>query len=808
MKSTISLVLMLTFPMLSWAGVNKENTVDDERNRYNVTGFVIDKDNQPLAGATVQLLRSNHSSLTNAQGAFKVARVIEGSYVMEIRYLGFTTLRKEIEVNSDVDFGKMLLLEDEFMLLQSTVVTERDHLFRNVPGTVRITNKEELNRLQPLSGNEVLRRMPGINPVDEDGVGLRLNIGIRGLDPDRSRNVLVLEDGVPIALNPYGEPEMYYSPSIDRMEGVEVIKGSGQILYGPQTLGGVVNFITADPPQEETYKLRVQAGDGGFRSIYAQYGNTFEKTGMQISYLRKEAEALGPLNFALDDVNAKFRIPINERSVLGIKISAYNEQSNATYLGMTQRMFDMGGDDYRVLAPNDHLSVTRFAGSVNHRYNASKNLIIHSTFFANQTTRDWRRQDFAYNQHDENGNIAPENYTQRWGDTSVVGGAIYMFDRTGNRNRTFQVAGWEQKLQWKYNTGDLVSHDLQVGYRYMFERAFEQRINGSSAVAKSGELVNDEIRTGHAFSAYILDRVKIGDKLEVSPGIRIENYTFEREVLRQRSVDTLITANNNIFAIIPGVGASYSLIDELNFYGGVHRGYAPPRVKDALDFTFENPVLELDAELSWNYEFGVRTQLTRGLRADAALFLLDFANQIIPASESAGDAFGVVNAGATVNRGIEASVNLNTRDAFKTNWLMLLDGQMTYLHAVFNNDRMVNGERVRGNRLPYAPEWILSTAATVEAPFGTGVRLTYSYMGEQFTDEANTVTPTANGQFGLMEAIQLIDLTVYHHIPKWNTRFNMAIKNITDERYIATRRPRGITMGLPRMITAGFDIQF
>ncbi|MCH8545141.1 MAG: TonB-dependent receptor [Cryomorphaceae bacterium] len=808
MKSRVFFALLLITPMLSWGSSNNSNSADEDRNRYNVTGFVFDKDANLLAGATVQLLKSNHTTLTDAYGAFKLARVVEGTYTLEVRYLGYVTLRKEIDVNSDINMGGIVLKEDQYMLMQSTVISERDHLFRNVPGTVRIMDKEEIDRLQPLSGNEVLRRTPGVNPVDEDGVGLRLNIGIRGLDPDRSRNVLILEDGVPIALNPYGEPEMYYSPSIDRMDGVEIIKGSGQILYGPQTLGGVINFITADPPQEETYKLRVQAGEGGFRSIHAQYGNTFEKTGMQISYLRKEAEALGPLNFALDDVNAKFRIPINERSVLGVKISAYNEQSNATYLGMTQRMFDMGGDDFRVLAPNDHLSVKRFAGSVNHRYNAGNNVIIHSTFFANQTTRDWRRQDFAYNQHDENGNITPENYTQKWGDTSVAGGAIYLFDRTGSRNRTFQVAGWEQKLQWKFNTGELVSHDLQVGYRYMFERAFEQRINGTFAEARSGELVNDEVRTGHAFSAYILDRIKIGDKLELSPGVRIESYTFEREVLRQRSVDTLITANNEIFSIIPGVGASFSLFDELNVYGGVHRGYAPPRVKDALDFTFENPVLDLDAELSWNYEFGMRTQLTRGLQAEAALFLLDFANQIIPASESAGDAFGVVNAGATVNRGVEASVNLNTRDAFKTNWLMLLDGQMTYLHAVFNNDRMVNGESVRGNRLPYAPEWMLSAAATVEAPFGTGVRLTYSYMGEQFTDEANTVTPSANGRFGRMDAFQIIDLTVYHHIPKWNTRFNVAIKNITDERYIATRRPRGITMGLPRMITAGFDIQF
>jgi len=89
----------------------------------------------------------------------------------------------------------------------------------------------------------------GLHAVDEEGIGLRLNLGVRGLNPDRSRNILMLEDGVPISLAPYGEPEMYYTPSIDRMARLEVLKGSGSILFGPQTIGGVINYITPDRQQ-------------------------------------------------------------------------------------------------------------------------------------------------------------------------------------------------------------------------------------------------------------------------------------------------------------------------------------------------------------------------------------------------------------------------------------------------------------------------------------------------------------------------------------------------------------------------------
>ena len=107
-----------------------------------------------------------------------------------------------------------------------------------IPGSVFLIQKEELAESNPMDANEVLRRVPGITLREDSGpVGMRLNIGIRGLNPDRSRKVLMMEDGIPIALAPYGEPEMYYSPPIDRMRRVEVLKGSGQIVHGPQTVG-------------------------------------------------------------------------------------------------------------------------------------------------------------------------------------------------------------------------------------------------------------------------------------------------------------------------------------------------------------------------------------------------------------------------------------------------------------------------------------------------------------------------------------------------------------------------------------------
>ncbi len=147
-----------------------------------------------------------------------------------------------------------------FQIPQIDIISQRDGIFGRLPGSADYLNEVQLQRLAPLTGNEILRKVTGIHVVDEEGAGLRMNLGIRGLDPDRSRGVLILEDGIPVALNPYGEPEMYYTPSIDRMAGIEIVKGSGQILFGPQTIGGVINYITQDPPEKSQTKLRVIGG--------------------------------------------------------------------------------------------------------------------------------------------------------------------------------------------------------------------------------------------------------------------------------------------------------------------------------------------------------------------------------------------------------------------------------------------------------------------------------------------------------------------------------------------------------------------
>jgi Fe(3+) dicitrate transport protein len=777
-----------------------------------ISGQVKDEKGQPVEYANIQLQNTLFGASTNADGKFFIPGIPSGSYTLTVSHIGFLTYNLPIHTGSTLDLS-ITLDADHHVLPQIYIVGKHDQLFTKTPGSVAYVDKEEITRIKPISGNEVFRRIPGLSVVDEEGAGLRVNIGIRGLDPDRSRSVLMLEDGIPVALNPYGEPEMYYTPAIDRMTGVEVLKGSGQILYGPQTVGGVINYITADPPEQEEIGFRFQGGSGSYLSALGSYGNTVNKTGVQVNFLRKQADAVGPTNFKVNDLTAKIKLPLSDQSTLGVKLAAYKETSNSTYVGITQRMYDMGGNDYSVLMPNDELQVSRYLMGFTHHVALGTNLNLQSMAYGYTTARNWRRQDYSENTFTgETLNSPPADWTGVvWGDESVPGGAIYLRNRTGNRDRQFEVAGWEQKIRYNFFIGS-VANELIGGYRFMVERAYEQRINGAHATAKSGALVSDEIRTGKAAALYFLDKISITSKLDVTPGLRAEFYSYEREILREASVDLYKTADNKIREIIPGVGLNFRPNASVNIFSGLHRGYAPPRVKDAIDFSLENPVLDLEAEKSWNFELGARTQLYKGLFSEITWFYMNFDNQIIPSSQSiGGSGFGVTNAGRTLHSGLEATVNVNSREMFGTPWLILLDINTTYTRAQYNADRLVpvgnENTNVNGLRLPYAPEITMSAALSVESTFGTGLRFTKTYVGDQFADELNTVAPSNNGRIGRIPSYYVLDATLYQRIPKLNAMLNLSVKNLTDERYISTRRPEGIRVGLPRFITAGLEIK-
>jgi len=220
-------------------------------------------------------------------------------------------------------------------------------------------------------------------------------------------------------------------------------------------------------------------------------------------------------------------------------------------------------------------------------------------------------------------------------------------------------------------------------------------------------------------------------------------------------------------------------------------------------------------------------------------FYMNFSNQVIPVSESSGGAgAGYINGGATVHRGAEMSllVPLSGQAPGKWNNSFLVAG--TVVDSRFASDRYILEKtgtdeaaipvyvNVNGNKTPYAPELTLSSSLVIDYAGIAGLRISGNYTGEQFTDALNTVDvrdhiaedaadpafeyeqATLNGRIGIIRARFVADASAWYRLGSSGLEFTLAVKNITDERYIASRRPQGIRVGMPRFISGGISYTF
>jgi Fe(3+) dicitrate transport protein len=825
---TLLTLIVISNPMINIA-IAGANSGEGSYNS-NIYGRVL-HNGEGVPFVTVYLKGTYLGTSTDAGGYFMLVNLPAGEHIVVIQGIGYKNSEKMITVANGETTELVFNLEQDILMMEQVVVSgSRIGMLRYLPGSAAVVTGSQLKAVAPLTGNEVLRTIAGIHVVDEEGAGLRTNIGVRGLDPDRSRAVLVLEDGIPVALGPYGEPEMYYTPSIDRMAGIEVLKGSGSILFGPQTIGGVINYITADPPAESSGIASFSGGQGSHYTGQLGYGNTYGNTGFIVNYLRRQATNLGPTEFALNDFNGKFRFNSSPRSEIMVKLGIYDEGSNSTYVGITQYMYDAGIYDYSRVVPDDHLAVRRYSLGISHNFMASDNFRFTTTAFAYTTTRNWRRQDFTHNP--EASNLTGIS----WGNGDIPGGGLYLRNSTGNRNRQFEVAGIETRFNYRYAWAGM-NNMLDWGGRLLYERAYEQRVNGSDAGAISGDLRDEEIRTGHAVSSWAQNKLFVSDRLSFTTGLRAEFIEYERNILRSNFTDVSIMNNTRVAELIPGMGANYNFNDQTGLFAGIHRGFAPPRIKDAIGS--DGTDLQLDAEKSWNYEIGMRAGLSTVAAFEMTFFRMDFSNQVIPVSESSGGAgTGYINGGRTMHHGVEGDLIIYISEFTGMRDNLILGMNSTLSRSVFAGDRYVkqcshqNGEgmeetwiNVNGNHTPYSPGVLASGFIQYEGAGGYGFRLGGTFTGRQYTDVLNTgnvtewfehagnnpghnyVQATASGQIGMLPSVYIMNASAWYNLGS-GIRLNMTVKNIFNERYITTRRPQGIRVGLPRMVSAGVSYNF
>jgi Fe(3+) dicitrate transport protein len=669
-----------------------------------------------------------------------------------------------------------------------------------IPGSGVVVSHEILEESRVFTVNEALRKVPGVFARDEEGIGLRPNLGIRGLNPTRSTKVLLLEDGIPLGYAPYGDNASYYHPPVSRFDRIEVLKGSGQILYGPHTVGAVINYVTPSVPDEADGALVASFGNRDYRELRGRYGDSHGDTGFLLHGSYKESDgARENMNFRIADVNLKAVHEISERQAVTLRASWYDESSQVTYSGLT--LAEWQQDPYQNPFRNDHMYADRWATSVTHRYELSPAVAFTTNAYYTSFSRDWWRQS--------------SNSGQRPNDASdpACAGMANLLTTCGNegRLRDYWTAGLEPRVRVDHALFG-VDNVTEAGLRYHYEDQRRIQANGDrpdSRTAGTGTnagIREDSDRTVEAYSAFVQNQFDFGG-WTLTPGVRYERVEYERT-----NNQLGLAGRSTVDELVPGLGATFELGAGTVLFAGVHRGFAPPGVADVVGSTGGS--VDLDAELSWNYEVGVRSQPRNGVMLEATLFRMDFENQIVPASVAGGSGAALTSAGETLQQGVEFAAQVEST-AF-VDWPVEAYGRTSYTwlaDAQYEGERYsaVSGfgtVRVTGNRLPYAPEHLLSGTVGVRTPFGLDVALEGVYTSAAYTDDLNTVAIAENGQRGRIPGYTVWNLSANYDLGRLCdcTVFATA-KNLGDKLYVADMS-RGLIPGMPRMVQAGFEVRF
>lgn len=707
------------------------------------------------------------------------------------------------------------------VIISSAAILGNKYVAKNRTGSAFYLSTKELQKFNFTDVNRVLKSIPGVTLYEEDGFGLRPNISLRGTSPQRSAKITIMEDGVLAAPAPYSSPSAYYFPTIARMEAVEVLKGSSQVQYGPFTTGGAINMISAQIPTEFSGSVRGSYGSFNTNQLHAKIGGKKGNFGYVLEYLNYGSDGFKNLpsgkntGFNKNDVVAKINVNLFPKAKvqqsLEFKFQYSDEVGNETYLGLSDADFNSNPFYRYPSSDNDKMTTDHTQYLLTHIVNFKENLRLTTQAYRNNFARNWYKlNDVTINGNKESLSDILEDPITFSDYYDVVNGTVNSAPDAialKANNRKYYGQGIQTKLDYHWYTENAF-HDLEIGLRFHYDEEDRFQWVDRYSITNTGVLNlttagtpgtdANRISSANAFASYITYKLKI-DNWTITPGIRYENITLEREDFGKSDVTrtgvNLATRENSVDVFIPGIGANYQFNNDFSLFGGIHKGFSPPGNQAG-----EQP------EESVNYELGTRFR-TGKLNGELVGFYNDYSNLLgsdIAATGGTGN-LDQFNAGEVTVNGLEFLLNYNFAKPSSKIALPITFGY-TFTHTEFENSFGSNngiwGTVTAGDELPYIPRHQFSTSFSVEHS-KYEVNINARYNGEFRTMAGSGNIPTNE----LVESNFIVDASAKYFI---NNSFAVTtnVINLFDTTYAASRVPAGLRPGHPFGIYGGFQYRF
>jgi Fe(3+) dicitrate transport protein len=731
-----------------------------------------------------------------------------------------STFAEEASIDPQASTDPQAALE-----LDTVYITGGEDKIRRLPGSATLIDEEALDTFEYTDIHRILNSVPGVNLQEEDGYGLRPNIGLRGTSPERSKKVTIMEDGVLSGPAPYSAPAAYYFPNVSRMSAVEVFKGPATTQYGPATIGGAINLVSRPIPYAGQGELDVQYGQYNFQRYNAHYGEQIGDFGYVIEGLNVSTDGFKEIDgdsdagtgFERNDLNLKTSWQsIGEVSQLfQLKLGYADEQSDETYLGLTRDDFDAKSNRRYASSQLDNMEWDHQQVQLSHTLEFNSGLAVHTDVYYNTYQRDWFKvnsfntntttiQDVLKNP--EQGNN-PDFYKVLTGERDSSTAAEQL--KIGNNGREYISQGIQTRGNYTLE-GYGLEHSIELGLRYHqdqiirhhTEQLYDMR---SGNLVADGEIYSTSRNKGEAqaLAIYMKDEIRF-DETTLTLGLRSEQIQGAQTTYDNVDGSFVEKKKSDEAVILPGIGIYSQMNQNLGLLAGVHQGYSatPPGQEG-----------DLDPEQSINYEMGMRLDATDSEygRGEIIGFLNDYSQLTGTCSFSNGcdnsDIDSQTNAGAALVYGLEAGWQLVPEVA---GFFLPASVSYTFTQAEFAaNFTDANGafgnagqDIVEGDELAYVPAHRLNLQLGIQRN-AWKANLSALYQSEM----RDTPGQGSIADNEIVDAYVVVDLSASYQVMQALQVYG-TVDNLIGNDYVVASQPYGYRPGKPQSVNLGMKYQF
>lgn len=711
-----------------------------------------------------------------------------------------TVVLRLAQADSQAASGTLELAPTSVSMIGDWLGDAQESVVQNHAGARTVVRREAMVEQGAMNVRDVLKGIPGVQVQDSNGTGgsdLSLNVGVRGLTSRLSPRSTVLIDGIPAAFAPYGQPQLSMAPiSSGNLDSIDVVRGAGSVRYGPQNVGGVINFVTRAIPEEATGEIGTTletSRHGGWKHIESAFIGGTADNGLGAALLYSGVNGNGYRSSNndndIDDVLLKTHWDLTEQDELSLNFHYYDGKADMPG-GLTQARFD--ADPYQSDRDYDNFSGRRKDVSLKYLRQ-----IDDLTQFEVQTY-----------------------YTDSFRGSTIAARDQKTLSSYPRSYHTFAI---EPRVSRIFFTGP-ATQEVSVGYRYLKEAMHEQAsrlalVNNVPTVTPTsdGHIYQDRTGGTEASAYYIDDKIDIGN-WTITPGVRFEHINtdwHERPVLgtngvRVQEKNRSVTSNEPL----PALSVMYHLSDAWKLFANYETSFGSLQYFQLGQGGIGDSTANgLEAEKAKTYEIGTRyNDGTWG--GELTAFYIDFDDELQYISNDVG----WTNLGATKHQGIEASVHYDLSGLDSRLDGLSANAGFTYTRATYEGD--IPG--FKGRDLPFYSRQVVNAglryqvdrwtwnldafAQSKQRAPGTGMNADGSFTGNYIT------TPSADGQYGDIPGYVTWSARGGYDFGKElsNLKLGAGVKNIFDKQYYtrSSDNNSGIYLGEPRTFYVQASVGF